>query len=373
MSANEYICPNCSCSIPAESVVGEWIKCPSCGSCFQVNYSEQPASVASAGDKAVMGDAGLRKYYFQFRSSYDDFQTKCFDALMRYSPADVFSQMRIVDKQAGYVPVFANIGGNADYHVTGINGKKLPAPVTSMLGRAFSNSDQRFGIERRSSKPDASVAGVEFLEIDNDKVLQLRENGSYVTNEVHYFPYFYLECEYKGKRMEFASLGDVTGMIHYNLPHESRLDERPVFITDSGNEKKDSSMPAIMKIAITLLTAYAVYLLLFEVIGKDKLYDFYNYFPEKIEDATGIHELIAFVLMIPASIIALKMMFMLSMELSTFIYKAIRRGLKHNANRKSLKRYHKIVVPIQKQKQADADSIYGIKLKELYIINELPK
>ncbi len=376
MNENKTItCSNCSAVIPKEYIAGEWVKCPHCHSVFLVDYSDistQNNSVPNNCGDSKPSSSGRRKYYFPFSCEFSDFMQKCFDYIMKVSPADIFAEMKLVKKQRAYIPALTNIGGQGSYYATPIDKNGDIKVVNDLFKTSFSGQSELFGIKKRTSVFDETIQDLVVWEIDENKICDLYDKNQYITNEIHYYPLYYLEYEYKGSTIAFASLGDNQVVTFSPLPIETRLKVCPDFVEDGYINNFDKFLHGKVNrliLIISLLIGFGI----LSSIGFNAILDFYNYTPGYLSPDSAFGELGIFILMVILTPYALKSFIRVTRFIIGYIYELGRYLIKRNINRKKMSEYYKIVKPIQNKKREDAKLYHNIDLSKLYILNKTPK
>lgn len=341
-----FKCRNCGAPLIDKDIVGQWVCCPHCNSRFLVDYAEESGS----GRKR-------ENFHFPFDCDMKAFQTYCFDLLMQQSPADVISQMRLLEEKECFLPTITTIGRSAGerYSVNYIGKEPLDEAILTFLQKGFDNADVRFGHERRlrvRELPKSAIAVAERFEAE----------GAAVTNEVHYFPLFYLKYEYKGRTFCFISLGDVKRVFNSQLPREELLSERPRYtLSDTALNVAAAISVILMAVAIAIpLCTYGRELYLEQELYRASTWFWVIAVVLLISVYVILKRLIQFVL----KLFFLPLTFCIGMLVQMFTHFVV--------NKMKLRSYLNIVEPIQQRKQRDAMSLYQVNLNDLHIDTKIP-
>lgn len=367
-------CKTCQAVLTDENVVGEWIKCPHCGSTYLADHAN-----------TCQRDAAHVDYYFPARDSFHDFQTACLDKLMKVSPADAISGSKETGKTCCYIPAIANIGGKGDYNAFYIGNEafKYKNATNEILGRYISNNDSVFGYHQRKKLKANELHTFDKVDLNEQKYKDKVGHGDIVTNEVHYFPFYYWELIYNGKTMYFMSLGNSNNIVHCNLPIENKLREkaRPVYVdaTECENHALILGYLTLMAFAAIVIYFY-VYPAYGETIKQWLYYAANN--PKQIKDMCWVLLIIGLIALFIFPLIIMLLLAVLS-PLIRGIKKVIKGTVKFIGfwvaqlfarilNLYKRHKYIRLVMPIQKKKQSDAKNKFGIILNDLHINKEMP-
>lgn len=386
-----FKCKNCNYAIPSNEVVGNWIKCPLCGSISLVDYSieelSSPVDTVNQVDN-FQENAGkivpdkLCEYYFPVQSTFEEFEAECFNRIMQVTPAD-FTGLMTLEKNEAYLPFVANIGGedNSRYRLQYVGKEEINFPfIDEKLKDGFTNNHLQFGIEKRIK--DCSLLKNK-VEVSLEKINALRRSGNSMTDEIHYYPCYHLCCQYKAVKYNFFALGNSYDISYDKLPEEFKLkDSMPCYLSDKLGYRTAFVLTFIMVAAFLLLGVY--------YNGGD-INDFINRHWValingnwmQLSNPIAVIGLIvgAVILLFIISLFSLLFAKILSFIVRTVIFLIIAAIIVLNIavyallvvpmiffiNDRRRKKYYSIVYPIQLQKQRDIKRRYGVELSELYI------
>lgn len=343
-------CRSCSASLGSENVVGEWVKCPYCGSHYLVNYenSEQCGTHID--------------YYFPARDSFHDFQTACLDIVMKVSPADSISKSKEKGKSCCYIPAIANIGGKGDYKASYIGDEmfEYKNAVNEIFDYHISNNDSVLGYRKRQKLKTNETYGIEKVDFDELKYKNKVDHGDIVTNEIHYYPFYYWELEYNGEIMYFLSLGNSNNIVHRNLPIENKLKEnaRPVYVNASDCKKYALVFGIFILIAVVAIVIYS-----YDSVLK-------QWFDYVISQSGNIIREWWYIILLCLffSPLIFDLIKIVSKIVGYYSIQLIARMWNMYIRHK----YMNVIMPIQKKKQLDAQSRFRIMLNDLHINKEIP-
>ena len=388
---NTIKCKNCNHEISSYEVIGNWIKCPLCGSINLVDYSTAGSSsssdvIDSAGksqkDANKVTSDELCEYYFPVLSTFTEFETQCFDRIMQVVPVD-FTKLMTLEKREIYLPFVSNIGGEDDstYQLQYVGKEEINFPfMNEKLKNGFPNNHFQFGLEKRIK--DCSKLKNK-VEIDLEVIEALRRSKENITDEVHYYPCYYMCCQYKSVKYNFFAFGNSYDISYDVLPVEPRLkDSIPCYFKDSLGYKIASVITFVM-IAVALIIGLYCY--------GDGINTFMNRHwlalisVDWLQNSNplvilGIGMLAAIPLIIVllfTSLFSKMLRFIVNTIIFTLIgivvivnilvYSVFVLPVIFLINRMRQKRYYSIVYPIQLRKQYNIKMRYGIELEKLYI------
>lgn len=229
--------------------VGVWIECPRCHSRFMINHLP---------DTDVTGGEDKKVYYFSPECDFQSFRTQCFDLMMQSSPADVFSEMKVIEEKQCYLPYVSSIGGDGNhaYNAEYVGEDKHAVIMQQYTRLSYKNNDKRFGTFGRSH--DKGGSDLEAVRVDDARIAALPQWASRA-DELYYYPFYCLVCSYKGTTFSFSSMGGrdikTTGM-----PTDVDLRRGPYIIDLSNSERVHyASIAAQIAMAIIALCLLCFY------------------------------------------------------------------------------------------------------------------
>lgn len=386
-----FKCKNCNYAIPSNEVVGNWIKCPLCGSISLVDYSiEEPSSPVDSVNPVdnLQENAGkivpdkLCEYYFPVQSTFEEFEAECFNRIMQVTPTD-FTGLMNLEKREAYLPFVANIGGddNSRYRLQYVGKEEINFPfMDEKLKDGFANNHQQFGIERRIK--DCSLLKNK-VEVSLEKINTLRKSGNSMTDEIHYYPCYHLCCQCKAVKYNFFAFGNSDDICYDKLPEEPKLkDSKPCYLSDKLGYRTSYVLTFLMVAAFLFFELY--------YNGGD-INDFMNrHWLALINgDWMQLSNPIAVIGLIVGAVILLFIISLFSsiaekilnfivktviffimaviVVLNIAVYAALVVPMIFFINDRRKKKYYSVVYPIQLQKQGDIKRRYGVEPSELYI------
>lgn len=355
-------CRSCGAVLGSESIVGEWVVCPSCGNRYLLDYAD-----------SFEKSQGHIKYYFAAKDTFHDFQTACLDKIMKISPADTISKLTETVKRYCYIPAITNIGGVGDYKLKflGIESLGLSDAAHEFLQTSISNEDAVFGYSQRKRMPEHS-SNFSVVDFDASKLKTMIDSGEVRTNEIYYYPLYQWEFEYQGEKISFVSLGRADDMQYSQLPVEDALKEskRPVYIQPSHMMRYSWTCGTILLLAVVCPVVY--FLVADYAAGINGLGPEWTDLNNTV--VIGHWWVILLVLLLPIIVLrfVLPLVSALFRSFCQFLGYFTLQLMARAVNLYKKKRYLQIVLPIQKRKQADARNKYGVKLDDLHIQADMP-
>lgn len=224
MDANQLQCSSCGHIMNLEEAVGAWIECPNCHSRFLINN----LSYTEESDEK-------REYYFPSQCDFQSFRHQCFDLMMQSSPADIFSELKVMEEIQCYLPYVSRIGGDSDstYDAEYVGADNHAVIMQWYAHLSYKNNDKRFGTFRRTKKNEND--NLEKVHTDDARVAALPQWATHC-DELHYYPFYCLVCNYKGTTFSFSSLGNADFKTT-KLPTDGNLRKGPSLIKLTNSER----------------------------------------------------------------------------------------------------------------------------------------
>lgn len=228
METDQLKCSSCGHVMNLSEAAGVWIECPRCHARFMIDYSP---GTGETDDNEKFKEV----YYFSTQCDYQSFRTKCFDMMMQQSPADIFSELRVVEEKQCYLPYVSSIGGNSNSTYTAVYvGTDNHTVISQKYAQlSYKNSDARFGVFCRSH--DKGNRNLETVSIGDASIAALPMWAAHA-DELHYYPFYCLACSYKGTHYSFSSLGDCNINVS-GMPVDGNLHRKPHLIKLSNSER----------------------------------------------------------------------------------------------------------------------------------------
>lgn len=386
-----FKCKNCNYAISANEVVGNWIKCPLCGSISLVDYSiEEPSSPIESANPVdnLQKNAGkiisdkLCEYYFPVQSTFEEFETQCLDRIMQVTPAD-FTGLMTLEKHEAYLPFVANIGGddNSRYRLQYVGKEEINFPfMDEKLKDGFANNHLQFGIEKRIK--DCSLLKNK-VDVSLETINALRRAGNSMTDEIHYYPCYHLCCQCKAVKYNFFALGNSYDISYDKLPVEPKLkDSKPRYLSDKLGYRTACVLTFIMVATFLFLGLYC---------NGGGINDFMNRHWLALINGNWMQlsnpiaviglivgaVILLFIISLFSSLVAKILSFIVNaviffimgviVVLNIAVYAVLVVPVVFFINDRRKKKYYSVVYPIQLQKQKDIKRRYGVELSELYI------
>lgn len=356
-----------------ENVVGEWVKCPFCGSSYLIDYTAEEQNVTRAD------------YYFRAKDSFHDFQAACLDMMMKASPADVLHAAHEESKVCCYLPAVADIGGEGCYNAFYIGEEEFRQKnaANEILCRDISNKDSVLGYRQRKKRKAGGQLPLETVNLNEQEYNERVSRGDIVTNEIHYFPFYYWELTYKGKAMSFMSLGNANDIVCHDLPYESQLADsnKPRYITASDCSENASICGWIFFAAVPVIV---LCFYVFPAHGETIMQWISSAadIPAKLKKMGWAFWLIAalalpfafFIIAISLSVLSpiIRAICGIVNIIITFVGNMVAQICARGANLFKRHKYLNTIMPIQRKKQADARARFGITLNDLHIDKAIP-
>lgn len=371
MAADIFECTSCGRILDPRKAVGMWIECPNCKARYLIDDLPQSvgAGRADTSEMTVTGLRQLKTYYFPLPCDYEAFRMKCFDIMMRESPADIFSELNILEEKQSYLPYVASIGGDPSSSYTALYvGEDTHGKISGRYAKiSFGNSDQHFGsLARSSAKKDGSLA---IIPVNPDSLSSLPSWATHA-DEVHYYPFYSLECSYGDKAFAFSSFGNSESIMTGGMPVDQDIHRRPRLIALSGDDEmlftKAGATAILIILAICLAFIYRNEIIGFCVYVKE----FASYhWPIMLRNSSWFAYVIAFIAICFCLIVGLLIAglasgiaFGAAFCLSWVALKAC----VFQMNKHTMKVFLKRRKAIQLKKKTDAYSRFSVSLHELY-------
>lgn len=245
MKKDQLECSSCGHILNLKDAVGVWIECPRCHSRFMIN------NIPPTGEMG--GDEKSRKaYYFAQQCDFESFRNKCFDQMMQSSPADIFAELKVVEEKQCYLPYVSSIGGDSDstYKAEYVGADKHDVIAQQYSHIAYKNNDKRFGTFGRSLDKGSST--LEDVHVDKALVVALPKWAAHA-DELHFYPFYCLVCNYKGTTFSFSSLGG-DDIKTTKMPTDGKLRRGPYLIELSNSERLSyANKAALVVLALVAL------------------------------------------------------------------------------------------------------------------------
>ena len=363
MNPARMSCSSCGCTLYYKDAVGQWIKCPRCPAKYLIDVLDDN----DGNEDSLIGHKRHEVFCFPGQCDYQTFRMKCFDMLMEMSPADIFSEMTIIEEAECFLPYVANIGGdNYDtYEAVYVGDEKKRIIMERFSTLKFKNNDSLFGtLSRRHCKNEGDSR---MVQVDQDKMHRL-QGWTAVADEIHYYPFYCMTARYKGTTFHLYSLGNAS-IQHQGLPVDGMLHKKPKLERMDSHSNTQAKRIAVVAMALMLAFLALAYWPEIHGIWDDTIARANQKWTVMLQRSSYFAYVLAF-LAIGVALVAITAITILATTIAfktlygvTWLALALRLKIR---NRRSIRQRLEEITQVQRRKQQDAYARFGISLDNLH-------